>query len=382
MKAVGIIVEYNPFHNGHLYQINKVKEMFPEYPLIVVMSGYFTERGEPSIISKWDKTKIAINYGVDLVIELPFPFATQSADIFAKGAVEILNHLQVEYLVFGSEDNNIEKLIKLANLQINNVTYQSKVKQWLLEGENYPTAISKALKDISNETISTPNDLLGLSYIKELIKTNSNIIPLSIKRTNDYHNLELTASISSASSIRKGLREGIDITPYVPTYNNYIYKENIYLGENYFSLLKYKIICEGSNLVNYQTVDEGIENRLIKEIGKYNNLESFLLGIKTKRYTYQRLNRMCTHILCGFTKAYASQFNHISYLRILGFSKKGQLYLNKIKNSLTIPLITKVASSNDPMLLYETKVAGVYGCIQSNNTENFKDLEYKQKPIR
>ena len=120
MKTIGIIAEYNPFHNGHIYHLKKIKELFPDSRLVLVLSGNFTQRGLPSIINKWDKTKIALQYGIDLVIELPYPFATQSADIFAKGAIEILNEINCDYLVFGSESNNIEELKELANIQIKN----------------------------------------------------------------------------------------------------------------------------------------------------------------------------------------------------------------------------------------------------------------------
>ena len=190
MKTVGIICEYNPFHNGHIYHLEKVKELFPNSLIILVMSGNFTQRGIPSIINKWDKTQIALNYGIDLVIELPFVFATQSADVFAKGAISILKELKTEYVVFGSESNNVDNLIELANVSLYNKDYQSKIKEYLNNGDNYPTALSKAFKDFNFETVNTPNDLLGLSYVKSIIKNNYNIEPITIKRTNDFHDKE------------------------------------------------------------------------------------------------------------------------------------------------------------------------------------------------
>ena len=169
MKKIGIICEYNPFHNGHIYHLKKIKEMYNDSLIILVMSSSFTERGELSILNKWEKTEIALNYGVDLVIELPFEFASQSADIFARGAVTLLKELQVDTIVFGSESNNIDSLKELAKIQLKNKKYDKLVKKYMDDGINYPTAMNKALNDLGGKSINHPNDLLGLSYIKEII---------------------------------------------------------------------------------------------------------------------------------------------------------------------------------------------------------------------
>ena len=166
---IGIICEYNPFHYGHLYHLNKIKEIYPDSNIILVLSGWITERGDLSLIDKFKKADIALKYGVNLVVELPFKYI-QSADYFAKGAVGILNELKCDTIVFGSESNNVDELINLATIQLNNKKYDKLVKEYLNEGINYPTAMSKALKTITNKTIDTPNDILGLSYVKEIIK--------------------------------------------------------------------------------------------------------------------------------------------------------------------------------------------------------------------
>ena len=210
--AVGIICEYNPFHNGHIYHLNKVKELInKDEEIILIISGNFTQRGNISLIEKYDKAKLALQYGVDLVIELPFEFATQSSDFFAKGSIELLNTLKCNKLIFGSELNNIEKIKKLAQVQISNKEYDKLVKEELDKGLNYPTAMNNALNKLSCETITTPNDLLALSYIKEIIKNNYNIEPISIKRTNDYNNKQLNGGIDSATSIREAIINNIDI---------------------------------------------------------------------------------------------------------------------------------------------------------------------------
>jgi len=229
MRRIGIICEYNPFHNGHLYHINKIKEMFPDSIIVLVMSGNFTQRGEVSLINKWDKTDIALTYGVDIVVELPFVFAVQSADIFARASIQLLSSLNIDTLVFGSETNDIQKLTLLAQTQINNKEYDKLVRNYLEDGINYPTALSKALFEITGKKVDKPNDILGVSYIREILIQNKNIEAVCIKRNNDYNSIELNDSITSASSIRYALKHGETVFSYVPE------KTNHYLENNYIS---------------------------------------------------------------------------------------------------------------------------------------------------
>ena len=264
MRKIGIIAEYNPFHNGHLHQIKKIKEMFNDSLIIVAMSSTFMQRGEAAIINKWDRTRLALNFGADLVIEIPFVFATQYQDIFARGALEILNHMHIDTLVFGSECDNVELLKRLANIQLNDKRYDKLVRKYLDLGLNYPTSLSKALMDISKVNVDKPNDLLALAYIKQIIKNSYDIEPVSIKRTNDYHNSDLDNDIISASSIRQLLRENVNVDRYVPyNINNYLSAID---DDIWFALLKYQVINNKGNLNIFQTVDEGIENRILKYI--------------------------------------------------------------------------------------------------------------------
>ena len=338
MHKIGIICEYNPFHNGHLYQIKKIKETYKDSLIIVCLSSCFMQRGEASILNKWDKTRLAIESGVDLVLELPFAFATQYQDIFAKGALTILNHLKIDTLVFGSECNDIELLKNLASIQLKDDGYNHLVKRYLDLGLNYPTSLSKALFDISGVKLDKPNDLLALAYVKEIIKNNYDIEPFSIRRTSDYHNSNLDSDIVSASTIRKLLKDGVNVNNYLP-YNIYDYLSEID-EDKYFALLKYQIINNVDCLDKFQTVDEGIENRIIKYINMVNSKEELILKVKSKRYTYNKINRMFTHILTNFTKEDAKNLE-IEYLRVLGFNTRGKNYLNKIKKDIGIPIINK-----------------------------------------
>jgi len=377
MKSIVIIFEYNPFHNGHLYHLNKIKEMFKDYRIILVMSGNFTERGDVSIIDKWKKTEIALKAGIDLVIELPYFFASQSADTFARGAIEILNELKVESIVFGSESNDINKLIEIAKITTNNKKYDKLVKNYLDEGYNYPTALSNALFDLTGKRIIKSNDILGLSYIKEIIKLNSNIKPICIKRTNDFNDNTLYNDITSSSSIRNALKNNEEITNQVPEFVK-PYLDNVHFIDDYYSLIKYKILSEKNNLKNYQTVDEGIENRILKYIINTNSLDELIFKVKTKRYTYNKINRLLLHVLNGFTKEEANNFYHIEYIRVLGFNNNGRAYLNSIKKDIKVPLITSVNSIKNKMLDLEFRTTCVYASILDYN-ESIKLIEKEYK---
>jgi len=383
MKSVGIICEYNPFHNGHLYHINKIKEIYPDSIIIAVMSGNFTQRGELSIIDKWDKTRIAIKHGIDLVIELPFIYSSQSADIFCKGAIEILSYLKVDAIVFGSESDNVEFLKEIAKVQLNNKNYNKLVKHYMNEGVNYPTAISKALEVLTNKNITNPNDILGVGYIKEIIKNNYNIEIKTIKRTNNYNDKNTSGYISSATSIRNLLKENKNIQEFVPEFSHKFLNKKLFFIDDYYPFIKYKILTEINSLDNYQTVDEGISNRIKKYINDCENLEQLIMKIKTKRYTYNKIKRMFVHILVGFTKEDAKDLlnSKLKYIRVLGFTKIGRKHLNTIKKEIDIPIITNYSNSKG-LLDLENRVNSIL-CINLplNKQKEFIEKEYKQKPI-
>lgn len=375
LMNIGIICEYNPFHYGHLYHLNKIKEMYPNSNIILVMSGWICERGDLSLIDKFKKADIALNYGVDLVVELPFKYI-QSADYFAKGAIEILNKLKCDTIVFGSESNDINTLTNLANIQITNKDYNIKVKKYLNDGLNYPTAMSKSLKEITGEDIHKPNDLLGLSYIKEIIKNNYKIKPISIKRNNNYNSKDIEGKITSATSIRELIKNKKNFKDYVPSYS-YKYLKNTIFFEDYFDYLKYKIIC-CNDLTMYHGVDEKLKNRINKYISISNTLDELILNIKTKNYTYNRIKRTFIYILFSIEKKDLINLD-LEYIRILGFNNNGKHLLNEIKKDIDIPLITNY---NDKYLNKDLKINTILSLNNKiKDKKSFIEIEYKNRPI-
>ena len=374
-KVIGIIAEYNPFHNGHIYQIKKIKEKYPNSIIIVCTSSSFTQRGELSILNKWEKTKVSLLNGVDIVIELPYVYSTQSSDTFAKYGVSLLEKLHINYLCFGSESNNTTKLLDAAKTQINNIEFDNKVKLYMKEGYNYPTSLNNALKELINYDIKEPNDLLAISYIKEIISNNYNIEVFNIKRTNSYHDLNLDNEIVSASNIRNKLLENKNIKDKVPK-ETYDILKNKSLENKYFEFLKYKIISE-TNLEKYVDVDEGLNVRIKKSINNSKSLSELIMNIKTKRYTYNRISRMLNHILCSFTKEENDKIKKLEYIRILGFTENGREYLNEIKDSIELPILNKYDTKKYKALEIEKRVTDIY----SNIYDNIIDQEIKNKPI-
>ena len=367
MEIIGIICEFNPLHNGHVYYIDKIKELYPDSLIVCVLNGYFMERGEISIMSKEDKTNCSLNHNVDIIVELPFVYGTQSADIFAYNSVKLLNEMRVDRIIFGSESNNIQLLEKVAKIQLEDPSYLDRVKEYLSEGVNYPTAMAKAL-DIK-EDISNPNDLLGISYIKAIKQINERIKYGSIKRTNDYHDVEIDSNIVSGSNIRVRLSNDEEVDKYVPLdVKDKIIKIN---EDKLFTLLKFKILTD-KDLSIYLDVDEGIEYRIVRNINDARTLDELIESIKTKRYTYNKINRMLIHILIGLTKE-DNDNNELDYLKILGFNTKGQEYLNKIKKSMTLGM-----DKDSIIYKYELTTSNIYKQITGVDSYSF---DSSNKPI-
>ncbi len=363
MEVIGIICEFNPFHNGHKYFIDQIKNKEPNSLIIAITSNYFTERGEVSILTKEAKTKVALENGIDIVIELPTLFATQSADIFANAALTYLNYFHITKLYFGTEEKTLKNLIKITKIT-QDPNYQKQVKEYLDLGYSYPTSLAKAL-NLKNY-LFTPNNLLAISYLKSIDSINKNIIPLNILRTNDYNDTASTDNIVSASNIRKKLSDNKDITKYLPQ-NSYKYLTT-YNENTLFNI--FKMIVLRNNINNYLTVDEGFGNRLKKYILEVNNFTELTNKIKTKRYTYNKIRRMYIHIILGIKKDWSYNTSY-DYLKILGFNKRGQKYLKNLHLPLKI---------NYNSIIWQTEIlsAYIYEIITNQKVLNF---ELSNKPL-
>ena len=374
-KVVGIVAEYNPFHNGHKYQIEKIREKYKDATIVVVCSSSFTQRGDTSILNKFDKAKVALNNGVNLVVELPYVYSTQSSDIFASAAIKILNYLKVDTICFGTERDSIGDIKKCAITQLDEPKYNEIVREELELGVNYPTALNKALKKLIDIEITEPNDLLALSYVKEINKNQYNIEIFNIKRTNDFHDIDSNEMIVSASNIRNKLINNIDIKDKVPS-DVYKILKNIKFNDKYFEFLKYKINSE-NDLEKYLDVDEGLSTRIRNSIDKSNSLDELIQNIKTKRYTYNKISRMLNHILCSFTKDERDKTKDIEYIRILGFDEVGQKHLNSIKDNMDIKILNKFDTSYKALEI-EKRVSSIYSMIISD----IMDKEIKNIPVK
>ena len=339
-NVIGLIVEYNPFHNGHLHHIQEIDRLFEDNIKIAVMSGDYVQRGEPSLINKFEKTKIALSQGVDIVIELPAFYSTQSAEIFAKGSINFLNKLSCSHIVFGSESNDLEKLKRIATISMTK-EFELSLRKFLAEGFSYPTAFSKALFD---EKLGS-NDILALEYLKAIKAINPKIEAYCIKREKTGYYDDEKDNFASATHIRKILldynKKKEDklnkIKNLVPEFSYKILEENFGVFSclsDFYDLIKYNIIKNRSELKNIQDLEVGLENRLYKYSLENLKFEDFFNKVLTKRITISRLQRILLHSLFNLTETITERVkNKVSFVKILGFSTKGQEYLNYLKKS-------------------------------------------------
>lgn len=364
MKILGVIVEYNPFHTGHLYHLEQAKKLIHPDLTIAIMSGNFVQRGEIAIIDKFKRSELAIRYGVDIVIELPFVYVMQSADYFCFGAIHLLNAIGVTDIVFGSESGNIDELKEIAYAIKNNPDlYNQKVKQAMKKGYRYPDACNQALSQLLNKSVTTPNDLLGLGYVKEIINHDYPIHIHCIQRSNDYHDTTLQ-KISSATALRLALKEKKDVQDYLFDINYYDY---LYDQKQFFDLLKYTIIIQDKKaLQSYHLVDEGTENLLKKNIIAYDNYHDFVQSLTSKRYTKTRIQRMLVHVLLQNTKQEIQNALNVDYIRILKMNQKGQNYLNQIKKTCSYKLVTNLSGYKHPALDLEIKTTKLISLLNKD----------------
>ena len=314
MKLCGIVVEYNPFHNGHIHHLQEARRLSECDGLIAVMSGNYTQRGDLSIIDKYTKTKVALEHGVDLVVELPYVYATQSASKFAHGALTVLKLCGIDSLVFGSESNNLEELQEIASFEIN----PDHLKESLKTGQSFP----KAYGLLAGEFL--PNDILGICYLKEL--KDSQIKPISIPRSVHYHSLEM-GEIASASAIRNAVKNQKDYTSATPLEIT----NPVFTSDLYPYLRRVLLSLSREELSKIHLVSEGIEKVLIDNAYKYGDYDEFIKASTSRRYTKSRIQRICLQIMNHITKEEVAKLPELNYVRVLGFNAKGKEILRELK---------------------------------------------------
>ena len=379
MIVCGIVVEYNPFHNGHVYHIEQARKITNCDLLIAIMSPTFMQRGEPAIINKFERTKFALEYGVDLVVELPSVYAIQSANHFAYGALKLLNELGINYLVFGSEKNDLQSLKNAATISLSN-EYQDLLKEYLKDGQRYAIACNKAFSHYDVDAIKLSNDILGLAYLQEIYQHNYNIEPLSIKRTNEYLSIEVDSNIASATAIRHCLLSDSDISLLTPMAQELLNKtdELVYL-DDFFSMLKYQLAINSyEQLQKIKGFDEGLEYLFKKYINSASNIDEFVNLVSSKRYPKTRIQRTIVYLLCNIQK---NDLNiDVDYLRILGMNTEGQAYLKQQKNKTDYKIITTFSKHNSLALDIEHKISHVYS-LTKPTTNYLYEKEYQQAVI-
>ena len=354
-KVVGIIAEYNPFHNGHSYHIQNTKAQTGADFVVAVMTGNFTQRGNTSVINKWEKTKMALNGDADLVIELPTIYSVSSAENFANGAVKTLNELGiVDTISFGMEADDVSTLNNIANVLVNEPPeYKAILEHELGKGNSFPKARENALMMYLNDikryanVVKGSNNILAIEYLKALKKQKSSIVPFGVKREKVYYNsTKIIDEYASATGIRNLLLHNQleEVRKVMPSKSYSILLNNLRQGTYVLDIIAYndEIIYKlrsmtVKQIANLPDVSEGLEY-LIKEVSnKTNNLIELINGIKSKRYTQTRIQRILLYALLGITKKDMEMSKKITpYIRVLGCSEKGKILLSQINSKAKV----------------------------------------------
>ena len=354
MKIAGIIAEYNPFHKGHEYHIKETKKRLNADFVIIAMSGNFVQRGEPAVFDKYARAEAALKHGADMVIEIPALFSSSTAEYFAYAGVKLLADTGiVDYISFGSESGDIDELKPIAEvLATEPDPYKESLKKHLKEGLSFPAARQKALESsgFSENVLDGPNNILGIEYLKALIKLKSSMIPFTLKREGGgYNSVDETKNYPSAAAVRKMYAEGRNTEGVLGKELSELYDSLIKNGEgpvflkDFEPYINFRIRCLGKEgMEKIEDVTEGLENRIISSPW---DIEEKIGFIKTKRYTRTKIQRMLIHILLGIEKDYAAywrQRGYVPYIKVLGFRKEAEKLLNEMQKKSNLPVIVNL----------------------------------------
>ena len=403
MKTAAIIAEYNPFHEGHQYQIEETRRLTGADYILVLMSGDFVQRGAPAVFNKYQRTKSALLCGADAVLELPSLYAVSSAEFFAGGGVTLLDHLgMVDYLSFGSESGNMELIRYCAGLLASDLpSYSKALSVFLKQGFSFPAARNRAFLEAAalnedstssfteeeiNTLFASPNNILAIEYCKALLAINSSIKPFTIKRRGaGYHEAYLSddpAVFNSASAIRVAMEKGSITADYLTV-------------NDFSSLLHYKLLSEREQgFTNYLDCTDDLSDKIIKNLPFFKDFNDFCNRLKSKDITYTRISRVLTHILLGVTTPgsfrlpFPERELSVPYARLLGFKKESSELLSSIKQNSSIPLISKLADASSllneqslSMLKQDILVSDIYESIYAQKYNKEPQSEYRQSPV-
>ncbi|MEA3424056.1 MAG: nucleotidyltransferase [Bacillota bacterium] len=400
MKILGVIVEYNPFHSGHAYHLEKSISMTNATHTIAVMSGNFVQRGEPALMDKWTRAKIAVDNGVDLVIELPFVNAISSAEKFAFGSISILDQMGiVNDIVFGSENGNVDTIEGIADYLVNeNDEYKEALQRFLSKGISFPAARDSALRELTvNVEQLKSNDILGIEYIKAVKQLGSDIKYHALQRQNvDYHSLDVVDSFASATGIRNQIKKndflGVRFSVPAMTYNYISDYRNFLFIDDYYEILRYKILSESSEyLSEIHEVAEGIENRIIESMKKSTDMTTFLENVKTKRFTMTRIKRIMLNILFDVKTKEVDEYDLLTpkYLNILAADDKGLEILRLLKKNEDLNIITNLSkfTTEDPLLKrqlqLDLKASDLYSILKKEQLgQDYLNTPYIKKHLK
>lgn len=415
MKAVGLVTEYNPFHNGHLYHLNKAMELTGADISVAVMSGDFVQRGELAVLDKYTRASMALNSGVNLVVELPVNYAVSSAESFAAGALKVLDYIKADSIAFGSESGNIERLSKLAHILCDNEdTLYKEISKYTANGISYAAARQKVVEKLTDKDtaamLTSSNNILAVEYLKAIIKNNYAIKPYTVQRQGDaYNDTDIRSDYASATALRGNLKAD-NISKYIPvkaglilsSNTNYIYPDDI--TEALFTRLLDILFASSydknvfiENVMKYPDVNKEIAGRLYKSAmdmitrtvpqgaeSKDNGVFSFgslCEHIKTKEVPLSRIKRALVRITLGLDKKHMEKYANEPYVRVLGFDKKGQEYLSYIRKTVEVPLITKTADYKE-MLLDDIHAANIYNMIAAGKYGVKEFGDFVRGPVR
>ena len=400
MKILGIIAEYNPFHKGHAYQIQQAKKLTNADAVIVVMSGNFVQRGEPALLDKWTRTRMALLNGADMVVELPVIYATASAEYFAHSAVKLFEDMGiVTDICFGSEIGSIKPLETIASIFCTQpACFVADFKKHIKTGSSYASARCHALSAIfpqSKDILSQPNNILAVEYIKALKKLNSTIAAHTISRKGaDYHSKDISATMASASAIRNALlTKNNSYLCHIPENCHSLFLQTLQKGtapvflKDFTQALHYSIRTKSAEeICRIFEVTEGLENRILKAVKSCYEINDILSFVKTKRYSYTKIQRILLHILLNIKREDILFFHHtgyVPYIRILGFQKESQFILGLFEKYASLPVLTNLKNAQSilnasakRMLSFDINATNIYFMAVPQKTYAFVGQDF------